>query len=412
MAIPGSEETKQPSGLVGEFKQTFRSFEHQNFRRYFFGYCVSLCGTWMQNLALSWLVYKMTNSAFLLGMVEFANLSPVLLLGLFAGSVADRFDRRKILICTQTALMLQAAVLAFLTITNQIQLWHIFVLASFAGVVVAFELPARQSLIVNLVDKTNLVNAISLNSSMFNGTRVIGPAVAALLIRFTGEGACFAVNAVSYLAALIALFMIRIPPREIVDTQNKTGVMEGLTYAFQSAEIRRILRLTALLTLFGAQFTVLLPVVAREVLHHDVEGFGALRAAASVGSLIAALGLANRGSGEMLKNGVGIAGVAFGAALIVFSLSTDFWVSTTFAVLLGFAMTFQHSGCHSLLQLGVPDRLRGRLMSVWTMTIMGMSPLGSLLIGWAAHTYGAPHTLLISAIIGLVSAVIYLWLKV
>jgi MFS family permease len=206
--------------------------------------------------------------------------------------------------------------------------------------------------------------------------------------------------------------MIQVPPREVADGKTKMGVMEGLLYAFQSKEIRRILRLTALLTLFGAQFTVLMPVVAKEVLHHDVEGFGALRAAASVGSLVAALALANRGSGEMLKNGVGVAGIGFALSLIVFSLSTDFWISTTVAVFLGFGMTFQHSGCHSLMQLSVPDQLRGRLMSVWTMMVMGMSPLGSLIIGWAAYHYGAPHTLLISAVIGLISAVVYLWLKV
>lgn len=361
----------------------------------------------MQNLALSWLVYKLTNSAFLLGVVEFANLSPVLFLGLLGGWVADRFDRRKVLLCTQALLMLQATVLTVLVYTQSVQVWHIIALATFAGVVVAFEIPSRQSLIVNLVDKPNVVNAISLNSSLFNGTRIVGPAIAALIIGFTGEAACFAINSVSYLAALIALLLIDPqPPRHA--QKGKGALVDGLKYAFGTPEVRGILRLTGLLSLFGAQFSLLLPVVAKEVLHHDVGGFGALKSAAAAGSLIAALGLANRGSGDMLKRGIGLAGLAFGVALVCFSFSTNFFLSMLFAVALGFSMTFQLSGSHSLLQISVPDELRGRLMSVWTITIMGMSPLGSLLIGWMAQHYGAPHTLLVCSVVAVISAIVYL----
>jgi MFS family permease len=405
MAHQATEPAATPRTLFGEVRLTFRSFQHTNFRLYFLGYFPSLCGTWMQNLALSWLVYKLTNSAFILGVVEFANLSPVLLLGLLGGWVADHYDRRKILLITQVLLMLQACALTALVLTNQIQVWQIIALAAFSGVVIAFEIPARQSLIVNIVDKEHVVNAISLNSSMFNGTRVIGPAIAAALISRTGEGFCFAVNAVSYLAALIALFFIAIPPRDSDSNKTKGGLMQGLTYAMQTPEASRILRLAALLSLFGAQFSLLMPVVAKEVLHYDVEGFGALKAAAALGSLSAGLWLANRGSSEMLTRGVAFAGLAFGVALIGFALATNF------CLFLGFCMTFQLSGSHSLLQLNVPDQLRGRVMSVWTLSVLGMAPLGSLMMGWLAEHYGAPFALLLASLVAIVSAEVYLLLK-
>lgn len=397
--------------LVAALQTTFRSFQHENFRLYFTGYFVSLCGTWMQNLALSWLVYKLTKSAFMLGLVEFATLSPFLVLGLVGGWVADHYDRRRILLIAQLLLMVQAIVLTFLTYTHQIQVWQIIVLAAFAGTAMAFEMPARQSLIVNVVDKDLVVNAVSLNSSLFNGTRVIGPGIAASLIPFTGEGFCFAVNSISYLAALIAIYLIRTPAARTAHSKRQGSIMLGLTYALRTPDVRRIIRLSALFSLFGAQFSLLMPVVVKEVLHHDVEGFGALKAAAAVGSLAAALALANRGSGDTLKRGVGIASLVFGFALIGFALSTSFWMSAFFCLLLGFFMTLQLSGSHSLLQLTVPDKLRGRLMSVWTLSVLGIGPLGSLIMGWLAEHCGAPAALLTAAAISVLSALVYLIFK-
>lgn len=396
------------NSIRGEVKQTFRSLRHRNFRVYFFGMMVSLCGTWMQSLALSWLVYKMTNSPMWLGIVEFANLSPVLFFALTGGWVADRVERRTVLVVCQIVLMIQATILAYLTLTNQIQVWQIIVLALVAGTTVAFEIPSRQALIVNMVERDDFVNAVSLNSSLFNGTRVIGPALAALVIRFSSEGTCFAINAVSFSAAVLALAMLRIP-HDNRDAGTKPGsIIDGLKYSFGTPEIRSVLRLTALMSLFGAQFTLLMPVISKEILHHDVEGFGVLRSAAAVGSLIAALALANRGSGEMLKRGVGVAGMCFSIALIAFGISQDFLLSAVMSLVLGFCMTFQLSGSHSLLQLAVPDALRGRLMSVWTLAILGLSPLGSLGIGALAHHFGTPTALLTAAAVGIVSTAVYL----
>lgn len=401
-----AEEKRQ--SIAQEVQQTFRSLRHRNFRLYFFGQLVSLSGTWMQNLALSWLVYKLTNNAFMLGVVEFANLSPVLFLGLLGGWVADRLDRRKVLLTTQSLAMCQAAVLAILTLTGHIAVWQIIALAAINGCVFAFEIPSRQALLVNMVDRSDLVNAISLNSSLFNGTRVIGPAAAAIIVRFWGEGPCFAINAISYLAALAAIYMLTVPHDPHAARHDKRTIGEGLRYAFKTPSVRGILRLTAMLSLFGAQFSLLMPVVAKEILHHDIEGFGALKSGAAVGSLIAALALANRGSGPMLTRGVGYASLAFGMTLVVFALSHNFFVSVCLVLVLGFCMTFQLSGSHSLLQLNVADEMRGRLMSVWTMMIMGLSPVGSLLIGWCATHFGAAPTLAVAAAIAIVSALVYL----
>jgi MFS family permease len=393
-----------------EFKQMFRSLRHRNFRIYFFGQLVSLSGTWMQNLALSWLVWSLTKSAFWLGVVEFANLIPVLLLALPGGSVADRLDRRKVLLTTQTAALVQATILAFLTLSHQIQLWQIIVLCALAGITIAFEVPSRQALIVNMVDRADLVNAISLNSSLFNGTRIIGPAVAAVIVRFSGVGICFAINAVSYLAAVLAVYLLKFEKSETKNAPSHS-IWEGLRYAFGDKEVLRVLRLTCFFSLFGAQFTVLMPVVASDVLHKGVEGFGFLRSALALGSLTAALALASRGSQTMLRTGVGIASLFLGMFLILLGFSHNFLLSLAVSLILGFCMTFQLSGSHSLLQLSVPEELRGRLMSIWTITIMGMSPLGSLFIGWYASAFGAPSALFIGAAITVLSALIYLVFK-
>lgn len=399
---------ERPRTILGELQQTFRSLRHRNFRLYFFGQLVSLSGSWMQQLALSWLVYKMTKSAFLLGLVEFASLAPILFLSLAGGSLADRLDKRKVLLTTQTLAMCQAVVLAALTLSGHITVWQIIALAAVNGCIFAFEIPSRQALIVNMVEREDFVNAISLNSSLFNGTRVIGPAAAAIIVRYFGEGMCFAINGLSYLAALAAIFALKVPHDAEAAGQRKPTVVEGLQYAFKTPSVVKILRLTALLSLCGAQFSMLMPVVAKEILHHDVEGFGALKSAAAFGSLIAALALANRGSGEMLNRGVGYASLAFGVTLIVFATSRDFLLSIAVTLVLGFCMTFQLSGSHSLLQLKVPDELRGRLMSVWTIMILGVAPLGSLIMGWAAAHFGVPITLGGGAGIVILSAIVYL----
>ena len=400
-----------PRTFQSELRQTFRSLRHRNFRLYFFGQMVSLSGTWMQGMALSWLVYKMTKSAWLLGVVEFANLAPVLVLALAGGWVSDNKDRRKVLMCAQGVAMLQASTLLFLSATNQLQVWHIIALAVMMGVVTSFEIPSRQALIVNMVDRQDFVNAISLNSSLFNGTRILAPAVAAAIVAASGEAACFAINALSYLASLLALSQIKLIPPVVPSDEPKTSITDGIKYAWENESVRALLRLTAFMSLFGSQFTVLMPVIAKDVLHGGVHGFAALRSFAGIGSFISAIILANRGSGKMLESGVGVAGIAFGVVLAGWAFSVDLYQSLSLALLLGFCMTFQLSGTHSLLQLNVPDALRGRLMAVWTMFIMGMSPVGSLLIGAITHHYGPAPALFGCAVISLISAVVFVVLK-
>ncbi len=357
---------------------------------------------------MSWLVWHMTGSAFLLGVVEFANLFPVLIFALSGGWVADHCDRKKVLIAAQILFMLQSAVLAALTLKHAIAVPYIIALAAASGLISSFEIPSRQALISSMVDKEDLVNAISLNSSLFNGTRIIGPALAAAVIGLSGEGFCFLINTVSYLAALVALLMLKVPLGKSHAEGNWQGFTEGLRFAFQTPSVRSLLRLTAGLSLFGGQFSVLLPVMASTVLHRDVGGFGALRSLAATGSFFAALTLAHRGSLHMLGRSVGIAAFGFGVMLLFFALSNNFALSLCIAIFLGYCLTYQISGSHSLLQLTVSDEMRGRLMSVWVMIIMGMSPVGSLVVGFAASEWGAPSSLLVCALICCLSAAIYL----
>jgi MFS family permease len=403
-----TENSSEQKAVTREVQLTFRSLKHRNFRIYFCGQAVSLCGTWMQQLALSWLVYRMTNSAWILGVVEFALLSPVLFIGLAGGWVADHVSRKKVLAIAQLAALAQATILSILALSGQIQVWQIICLAAAAGIINAFEIPSRQALIVQMVDRKDLVNAISLNSSLFNGSRIIGPAMAAALIGFKGEAICFVINALSYLASFTAVMLLKVPVDAHKHEKGSRSVLEGIKYCFSTPNVRQILLLTAALSVFGGQFTVLLPVMAKQILHTDVEGFGALRSAAAVGSLMAALLLANRGSGDMLNRGVGFANLAFGVFLAAFAISQNFFLSIAIACFLGFFMTFQLSGSHSMLQLQVPDEMRGRLMSVWTMMIMGISPLGSLMVGWLANHYGAPFALVLCSSVSVLAAVIYL----
>ncbi len=386
---------------------TFRSLSQRNFRFYFCGQLVSVSGSWMQGLALSWLVYRMTNSPMVLGLVEACQFVPVLLLALAGGWLADRVDRRKIMIFAQLIMIGQASTLAFLTYTNQIQVWHIMCLAALAGTVSAFEMPARQALLAQLVERKYLVNAISLNSSVFNASRVIGPAIAAILVARVGESICFALNALSFLATLAAFTMIR-PISAEASSNGKPpgGIKEGLKFAFSTPDIARVLRQCVVLSLFGAQVSVLMPVMARDVLHQGVDGFGALRVAIGAGSLCAALSLATKGSQSTLVKIIGVSSIGFAVALCAFSISRQFSLSLCIAFLLGLTLTSQLSGSHSLIQLKVPDELRGRMMSVWTITLLGMNPVGSLVNGWTASTFGAPVALFGCSIVCLISALV------
>jgi MFS family permease len=369
-----------------------RALAHRDFRLFFAGQLISLIGTWMQGIAQSWLVYRLTGSSVLLGMVGFAGQIPVFLLSPVGGSLADTWSRHRIIIATQAAAMLLAFILAGLTLTGQVYLWHIFLLASLLGIVNACDIPARQSFLVQLVGRNDLMNAIALNSSMFNGARIVGPAIAGVLVAAIGEGWCFFLNGVSYLAVLAGLLLMHPkPPPERTSGLTPLGrIVEGFRFAAHTAPIRALLLLLGLVSLAGMPYAVLMPIFADQVLHAGARGLGFLMGAAGLGALAGALTLAARREVRGLGRWVARAAAVFGTSLIAFSLSRHFWLSAALLVPAGFALIVQSAGSNTLIQAMVPDALRGRVMSVYSMMFMGMAPFGALLSGLLAGALGAP----------------------
>jgi MFS family permease len=401
------------SALKRELSHTFRSLKYRNYRLYFVGQLLSLSGTWMQQVALSWLIYRLTHSAFLLGLVEGATLFPVMLLGLFGGWVADRKDKKAILIICQLVSMLQALILALLTYNNQVEVWHCVALALLLGSVNAFEIPCRQSFLPELIDRKDLVNAISLNSSIFNGARIIGPTIAGIAIPLVGEAACFFLNAASYLSTLLAYTLISVgKEKSNEETIEKKGIEEGVNFILGSPTIVRLMFLGGVISLCGMNYNVLMPVFASDVLHGDVRTLAMLRAGAGLGAFLAALMLANRGKGEFFKVNLGFAAILFGISLLAFSWSKEYWLCQLVIVPVGFFLTSQLSAGHSLIQLAVKDELRGRVLSIYLIVMMGFSPVGSLIIGWSAAHYGAPVVVSVCAFICMLAGILYtLWAR-
>jgi MFS family permease len=407
-------DTTQPiaSGAAGErsrFRDTVRSLRHRNFQLFFSGQLISLIGTWMQNVAQSWLVYRLTGSSLLLGIVSFAGQIPVFPMAPFAGMMADRWDRRTIVIVTQTASMILAFILAALTLTKRITVWEIVLLAALLGIVNAFDIPARQSFLVEMVGRGDLMNAIALNSSMFNGARIIGPGIAGILVAGIGEGWCFFANAVSYIAVIAGLFMMKIPPRQ-TERAIKSAfahIAEGFRFVRKTAPIRALLLTLGLVSLVGMPYTVLMPVFAKNVLHGDARTLGVLGSAAGVGALIGALTLASRTRVDGLGRWVWMACASFGSFLVLFSLSHWYAVSALLLVPVGFSLMTQMGATNTLVQSMVPDRLRGRTMAVYSMMFMGMAPLGSILAGAAADRIGAPMTVALGGAISIATAIAF-----
>jgi MFS family permease len=369
-----------------------RALAHRDFRLFFFGQLVSLSGTWMQSVAQSWLVYRLTGSSVLLGLVGFAGQIPVFLLSPAGGTLADTHSRHRMILATQTVAMLLALALAALTLSERVQLEHIFLLASLLGVVNAFDIPARQSFLVQLVGRDDLMNAIALNSSMFNGARILGPAIAGILVAAIGEGWCFLLNGVSYLAVLAGL--LRMHPKPAPQRpQGATAlgrIVEGFRFVASTAPIRALLLLLGLVSLAGMPYAVLMPIFADEILHAGASGLGLLMGASGLGALLGALTLAARRQVRGLGRWVAYAAAAFGLSLIAFALSRHFWLSAALLVPAGFAMIVQTAASNSLIQAMVPDELRGRVMAVYSMMFMGMAPFGALLSGLLAARLGAP----------------------
>lgn len=387
----------------------FSALRHRNYRVFIMGQLVSLIGTWMQSVAQSWLVYRMTGSAVLLGTVGFASQFPIFLLAPVGGVVADRRERRRILLVTQSAMMVLALVLAALTLSGRIEVWHLLVIAALAGIANGFDIPTRQAFVVELVERRDLLNAIALNSSMFNGARIIGPAVAGVVVAAVGEGWCFFANGVSYLAVLGGLLSLRLPPREPRGERPSpfAEVVEGFRFVVHTAPIRALLMLLGLVSLTGMPYAVLMPVVAEDVLHAGASGLGLLMGASGMGALAGALFLARRNSLRGLGRWIAIAALSFGLSLIAFSLSRRFWLSVVLLLPVGFSMLLQMSSSNTLIQSMVPDRLRGRVMSVYSMMFMGMAPLGALSAGTVAQWLGAPTTIAIGGAVSMLGALVF-----
>jgi len=390
----------RPSPKAGWLPATLRALRHRNFQLFFSGQLISLIGTWMQTIAESWLVYRKTGSPLLLGAAGFASQFPVFLVAPLGGIVADRFNRQRLVIATQISSMILAAIFATLTLTGVVQVWHIFVLASLLGVVNAFDIPARQSFLVDMVGKEDLMNAIALNSSMFNGARIVGPAISGILVARIGEGWCFFANSVSYTAVIAGLFLMRVnrPSRLAPSGPALARLIEGFRFARDTAPIRALLLLLGLVSLVAMPYSVLMPLFADRVLHGGARGLGILMGATGVGALLGALTLATRADVRGLGSWVAFSCGGFGISLVLFSLSRSFWLSAGLLLPVGFCMMLQMSSSNTLIQAMVPDQLRGRVMALYTMMFMGMAPFGSLFAGASAHRLGAPLTVSIGAV--------------
>ena len=385
-----------------------RSLRHRNFRLFFGGQLISLIGTWMQNIAQAWLVYRLTGSSLLLGTVGFASQIPVFLLAPIGGMVADRHNRHRVVIGTQTASMVLALILAALTLGGVVQVWQIMVLAALLGVVNAFDIPARQAFIVEMVGREDLMNAIALNSSMFNGARIIGPAIAGILVASIGEGWCFFANGVSYIAVIVGLLLMHVEfVRRSRESSPLEHIIEGFRFVRRTLPIRDLLLLLGLVSLVGMPYSVLMPIFADKILHSGARGLGILMGATGVGALIGALMLAAKSGIRGLGSWVGVSTAAFGITLIVFSWSRVFWISALMLVPVGMAMMVEMASSNTLIQAMVPDELRGRVMAVYSMMFMGMAPLGALFAGILADRLGSPLTVSIGAVACLAGAAVF-----
>jgi MFS family permease len=388
---------------------TFRALRHRNFQLFFTGQLISLIGTWMQSVAQSWLVYRLTGSSALLGLVAFAGQIPIFLLSPIAGYAADRMNRHRLVIATQCASMVLALALAVLTLTDRIQIWELFVLSALLGVANAFDIPARQSFLVEMVGREDLMNAIALNSSMFNGARIIGPAIAGVLVAQIGEGWCFFANGISYIAVLWGLLLMRVHPfRPAPATMSAWHtIREGFHYVGRTAPIRAIVQLIAIVSFAGLPYLVLMPIFADRILHAGPEGLGILMCANGLGALGGALLMATRTGLKGFTRWIPTAAAAFALSLAGFAASSGLWLSCAMLFVAGFALMIQVGASNTLIQSIVPDHLRGRAMSVYSMMYMGVGPFGAMVAGFAADSFGARWTLFAGAVVCAVASGVF-----
>ncbi len=392
----------------------FSALAYRNFRLFWLGQIISLTGTWMHSAGQGWLVLKLTNSPFYLGLVGSASSVPILLFTLAGGVAADRLSKRKILLTTQIVLMLFAFILALLVSTEVVSVWHVLIIAFLIGTANAFDIPARQSFFIEMVGKENLLNAIALNSAAFNGARVIGPAIAGILIGYFGVAACFYINSLSFLAAIIALVRMRFKQGNMSKSSCvsiKEEFKEGLKYIFNEPKIYTLIILVGIISFFGFPYITFLPVYARDILKTGATGLGILMSFAGAGALTGALSLAIRG--DFPKKGIFLAasGIIFSFALFIFSFSANAYLSYAMLFLIGWGAISQVALANSLLQLTVPHELRGRVMSSFTLVFLGMATIGNFAVGSLAAYVETPMALGISAKFCLLGTLLLLWKK-
>jgi MFS family permease len=378
-----------------------RALRHRNYRLFFGGQTVSLVGTWITRIATAWLVYRLTHSAFLLGLVGFAGQIPTLFLAPIAGVFVDRWNRHDVLLVTQVLSLLQSAALAVLTFTGVITVWEIVALQAFQGLINAFDTPARQAFVVTMIeDRADLGNAIALNSTMVNASRIVGPSVGGLLIAAVGEGWCFAVDAVSYLAVIASLLAMRLPqvaPRAL-GTRVREELMSGFRYVRDVRQIRTILLLLAVVSMAGMPYSVLMPAVAATVLHGGAHTYGFLMTAAGAGALAGALYLAGRVSVHGLERLMWRATIAFGLGLVAFAFSRSIPLSLLILLFIGAGFMIQLASANTIIQTVVDEMFRGRVMAFYAMAFLGTAPIGSILAGIIAEHIGTPFTIAIGGL--------------
>jgi MFS family permease len=391
--------------------RTFAALRHRNYRLFFAGQLISVTGTWMQNMALSYLTYHLTNSAFLLGLISTVGSLPMLLFALPGGVLADRLEKRRILLFTQSSVMVLAFILAALTWAQWIRVWQIALIAAVAGTAMAADMPTRQAFVIEMVDRRDLMNAIALNSSIFNSARIAGPSIAGILYGMVGPGWCFFANGASFIAVLTGLLLMRFPPRarRQITTSPLADALDGIRHLRQKRTVLGIAIWLAAFSVFGWSYAVLMPIFARDVLHMGPSGLGYLMTGTGVGALIGALGVATLSGYNVSRPTLLFSGAfLLAAALIAFSFSRAFWLSAAMLALAGMGGVTFMSTANTTIQVSVPDELRGRMMGVWGVVFAGSAPLGSLQAGTMAQYLGAPMAVLIGALVTICATVMAL----
>jgi len=397
-----------PELAPSRIPHTFRALRHRNFRLFIGGQIISLVGTWMQNVAMSWLVYRLTHSELLLGTAWFCSQIAVFALGPLGGIAADRFPRQKVVIVTQTLSMVQAFVLAALTLTGRIQVWQLLVLAGALGVINAFDMPGRQALVIQMTSREDLINAISLNSAVFNAARVVGPAIAGLLLAVVGEGTCFLINGFSFLAVILCLTAMRLAP-----TAPKPHapfwqhLVDGFRYAGNHSAVRRVLALMGAATLAGMPGLVLMPFFADDIFHRGSRGLGILMGAMGIGAVVGTLTLARRTRLSGLGRVMAISGFTTAACYLAFAFSPSFYLSLAIMPVIGYSVMRQMASANTTIQTLIPDEYRGRIMALYSMTVVGLGPFGSLAAGALAGRFGARATMASGGVLALVASLVF-----